>query len=92
MRRMKSRSEWMSERRRFLRGDYSSKKEYKVGKSLNYQAMCSMCGKPLAQYSYATGNYTVIEKSIHMNYPSFYYVDMCSSSDKCYAYYTKKRG
>lgn len=88
---MKTRSEWIAERKRLLRGGYSSRKDYHIGKSIKYQAMCAMCGRPLVQYSYSTGDYTVVATATHMNYPSFYYVDLCKNADTCYNYYVSTR-
>lgn len=81
---MKTYEEYKESRRRILSDNYTSKKKINIHTPQGQATICSLCGFPLAVMSPVSGGVKVNRRYWHLNYPGFFYVNLCEDSKMCY--------
>ena len=86
----KSYTEYKESRRRILNDDFKTKKRVGIHDSQKQATICNLCGEPLAVMSRSSGGVRVVRRFYHLNYPGFFYVNLCEDAKMCYNSYVAR--
>lgn len=89
---MKTYDEWKSSRKRIMSDGFTSKKLVKIHDNAKETTICNLCGALLVDKSPTTGGVKVLRRHWHLNYPGFFYVNLCEDPRACYNTYIEKGG